>query len=56
MHFEVSGVTIVSNCRIYTDKPIHIQHIPLGITKKTFAGSFNRLFTSHFFYLGAIIY
>ena len=34
MHVEVSNVTIGSYCRIYTNNPFHIDHIPLGIIGK----------------------
>ena len=36
MYFEVSNVTIGSYCRIYTNNPFHIDHIPLGIIEKLF--------------------
>ena len=36
MYFEVSNVTIGSYCRIYTNNPFHIDHIPLGIIGKPF--------------------
>ena len=55
MYFDVSNVTIGSYCRIYTNNPFYIDHIPLEIIGKHFQAP-STDFLNHISFIKVLMY